>query len=204
MFPEMRVGKLCYLSSLMYNYIRHDGENWDEENLMSIYGNLIACLFYVELEATPRFYTLPVTCYLRVCCRIPPGPAQVDLLIKLRRDRVELLCTAAMEVQYNRVQFGTSEMVARCKRSQPFRERIRMQVQSASTLLDIKRKGAEKTSQSISHCPYMIGDLVRDQGRYACEKRGRQSEIGPEVAAQEHMKLNVALDKLFAALSQTY
>lgn len=79
-----------------------------------------------------------------------------------------------------------------------------MQVESASTLLDIRMKEAGKTSQSISHCPYRLGDLVRDQGRSAGEKRGHPPETGPEVGAQEHRELNVVLDKLFTVLRQIY
>lgn len=183
--------------------IRYDGGNWVEENLRSIYGNLIACLFYVELEAIPRFYTVPEICYLRVCCRIPPSPALVDLLVKLHRDRVELWYRSD-EVQYNTVQLCTPEVVGRCKRSQPFRRRIQMQVRSASALLDIKMKGAWGSSQNISHCPYLLGELVRDQDYYTHTKRGHQTQIRPGEATQEDTDLNVALDRLYAALSQIY
>lgn len=77
-------------------------------------------------------------------------------------------------------------------------------MEPTSTLLGIKMEGTGKTSQSTSHCQYMLSDLVRDQGRSACEKRGHQPETGPEVGAQEHRELSVALDKLFVALRQIY
>lgn len=65
-------------------YMRYDGEDWNEKSVKSAYGKLIAYLFYIELEIITQFYISPEICYLRKCCRIPPSPVLVDLLVRLR------------------------------------------------------------------------------------------------------------------------
>ncbi|KAI0163882.1 hypothetical protein GGR57DRAFT_268721 [Xylariaceae sp. FL1272] len=155
-------------------HVSYTGGDWNEDKLSSIHGRLISSMFYVELEAIPRFYTPSQICDLRICCRISPGPALMDLLVKLRHAQARLEYFG--DDPCRTVPIGDRAVFEKCKAGLPFCLRVKVRVRSVESTIQIKLRSGHNAAHDISRCPYKVGELIRDQGLHSVFGRSDHGE----------------------------
>jgi hypothetical protein len=56
------------------------------------------------------------------------------------------------------------ELIEEVKRGVAFSKHIEITVLSLNDVIDVKIDGITKRGRSISNCPYMVNDIIEDQG----------------------------------------
>jgi hypothetical protein len=138
-------------------------ESCSEDTFDSISGSLQASLFYIELVRLPRFYVLPEYCALYIKCRLPPGHGLLDLLFKLNRSKMYLHYQGD-EATEKTIPLCTEDAIERCRRFEPFVREIQVRLSSPQTRIRIQINDMRGKRHNISRCPYMISELIKDQG----------------------------------------
>ncbi|KAI1181593.1 hypothetical protein F5B17DRAFT_264320 [Nemania serpens] len=158
-------------------------------------GRLISSLFYVELDATPTFYGPVQICYLRICCRVP-GPALLDLLVRLRRSDARLAYRG--DERCMTIPLCDHALLDSCKDAGSFSLQVEVQVSSIHSVIEIKIQGLPGGSQSISHCPYKLEDLIRDQGlssAFGTSDHGKRASRS-DLVVGDNSEIYLAVDTL--------
>lgn len=176
-------------------YARYDGGTYSTALLKSVSDKLITTLFYIELIQAPAFYTSPERCRATVYCRIPPGHALLDLLYRLQHLDTHILYRGD-ELQYTEVPFLEPAILRKCRAGEPFRKTIEVQAYSMRTLLDVRLSARNGLNNSISHCPYELQELVRDQG-LDCVFGFPDHRPYKHVSRPARNKLQKELDRIF-------
>ncbi|KAK1974588.1 hypothetical protein LZ30DRAFT_607654 [Colletotrichum cereale] len=171
--------------------------------LETVSSQLVSKFFYIEATSEVNFYTAPEQYRFLVKCRLPPGPAVLDLFQRLHQSKAYL---SHYESEGNSIKIPliTRRILGRCKALQSFSIEISVSLRSLDSLVDIKIGGMEESPQSISKCPYRLRDLIQDQG-LGCP-------FGTEDHQQESMKqaekrkkqtnIELSLEELYRTLQQ--
>ncbi|KAJ8067019.1 hypothetical protein OCU04_004399 [Sclerotinia nivalis] len=122
--------------------------------------NLLACLFYIELDGVPIFDCNTFVCQARILCRLDPSSNGLQALAaRLRNSR------ARFHLDFHRSVFAMdSDMLTDIEAGKPFSKDIIFRARSLTDPLDIKIDGIVSRPRSISNCPYVIETLIKDQG----------------------------------------
>lgn len=122
--------------------------------------NILASLFYLELDCLPLTSGFNFLCKARILCRLDPGTRGLRALLwqlKESQSRFYVQSTEQVpcvdQVSYTRIQHG-----------EPFCTPVEFCISSMSDLVDVKIDGVTQRARSISNCPYKLLDLVKDQG----------------------------------------
>lgn len=129
----------------------------------SISGKLLSCLFFIELETVPRFYTSPEICAIVVRCRISPGHGLLDLLSKLQQINACFYYKSS-EGKERKALICTKSVLDSCRNYRPFCRQLKLVALSLNTAISVRMSGIDGNKHSISNCPYPLKKLVLDQG----------------------------------------
>ena len=122
----------------------------------------ILSLFYIELGRSLSFYS-PVEIYtVNVRCRVPPGPALMDLMMRLRASNSSLYYGVVGQ-GYSETRLSMVMLMDRCRAGQAFFVILTIEAMSLDSRIDVGVSSAD-SKEPVSNCPYRIGQLVRDQG----------------------------------------
>ncbi|KAH8891478.1 hypothetical protein GQ53DRAFT_648395, partial [Thozetella sp. PMI_491] len=157
---------------------------------------LFASLFYLELTALPDFYAGPERACLRLQCRVPPGPALVDLVTGLQQRQARMYY-GGDNTDYASELLVSPKALARCRRGGVFSRALTIPVRSMSSPLDVRIDGLSGP-QHISNCPYELQKLVRDQGLDCVFGRKDHRDLTQEGAST--FVMFEAIDRLSRAL----
>lgn len=123
---------------------------------------LLALLFYVELIVLPDFYRAAEQARLCLQCRVPPGPALMELVTNLQQRRVRLHYRGS-NLDYVSELLVSPRALARCHAGEGLSRAFTIPVESWSSLVDVRIDGLREI-QCVSNCPYELRKLARDQG----------------------------------------
>lgn len=122
--------------------------------------NMLACLFYLELDGLPVSSRFTFVCKGRILCRLDPESRGMQaLLLRLKESRARFYFHSQEhvpcidQVSYRKIQHGEG-----------FSTPVEFHVPSMNEQVDIKIDGLTHRARSISNCPYKLSDLVFDQG----------------------------------------
>lgn len=160
---------------------------------------LLACLFYIELQSLPMFYSSPELCTFQIHCRVPPGPGLMDLLVKLRRQHASFLYCGS-EMQYKETELCGDDTYNQCKDGNPYSKEIQAEIWSTNSSINIKVKGMSSKAYNISNCPYKIGRLVQDQG-LNCYFGRSDHKTTYSTNFKQNISLKYTLNRLYTTLS---
>jgi hypothetical protein len=152
----------------------------------------------------PNFYTPSQTCHLRICCRVPPGPALFDLLVRLRHSKARL--TYRGDGPRITIPLCDSALLDHCKGGEPFSLQVKIQVCSVYSAIEIKIQGLQGGPQSISHCPYRLEELICDQGlnsAFGTSDHGKRTSRWGVGVGGDGSEVDLVLDKLQRTLRRT-
>jgi len=122
--------------------------------------NLLAALFYLELDTLPQFNRTVFVCKAVIRCRLPPShKALRALVMRLKDTRAQFY----MECEQS-VPCINTEIYQMIEGGAPFAREITFSVLSLDDVIDIKIDGITKRARSISNCPYQMRTLIKDQG----------------------------------------
>ncbi|KAF7910009.1 uncharacterized protein EAF01_003727 [Botrytis porri] len=122
--------------------------------------NLLASLFYIELDVLPVFDRALFVCQGRILCRLSPSSNGLQVLAARLKER-----RARFHLDFHRSVLAIdSDMVIDIDAGKPFSKSIIFRARSLADLLDIKIDGIVSRQRSISNCPYVIETLIKDQG----------------------------------------
>ncbi|KAL7783833.1 hypothetical protein V8C37DRAFT_413608 [Trichoderma ceciliae] len=116
-----------------------------------ISGKLLSCLFFIELESLPYFYTSPEICNIVIRCCVLPSHGLLDLLSKLHRNQVCVYYQAS-EPRARKAILCTESLLESCRNLQPFSRQLKLSALSLDAVV------------SIHNCPYPLSKLISDQG----------------------------------------
>ncbi|UPK92157.1 hypothetical protein LCI18_003092 [Fusarium solani-melongenae] len=143
-------------------HVRYSGGPYSRELLEAASNSLIATLFYIELNTLPSFYRGSETCTITLQCRVPPGPALLDLVYRLYRRKTRLWYgTGALD--QTEIELCTDDVVRRCRNEEPFMRELLIGVSSPGDSVTIQLQ-AGSGRYYVSRCPYKIKNLIKDQG----------------------------------------
>jgi hypothetical protein len=129
----------------------------------SISSKLLSCLFYIELETVPRFYTSPEICAIVVRCRISPGHGLLDLLSRLQQINACFYYKGS-EGEERKALICTQSVLENCRNYRPFCRQLKPATLSLNDAISIRMDGIDGNKHYISNCPYPLKKLVLDQG----------------------------------------
>ncbi|RSL64912.1 hypothetical protein CEP53_003875 [Fusarium sp. AF-6] len=141
-------------------HVRYSGGPYSRELLEITSNSLIATLFYIELNTLPSFYRGSETCMIRLQCRVPPGPALLDLVYRLYRRRTRLWYGAGA-LDQTETELCTDDVVRCCRNEEPFMRELLIGVSSPGDSITIQLQ-AGSGRYYVSRCPYKIKDLIKD------------------------------------------
>ncbi len=121
--------------------------------------NLIASLFYVELDDLPTFDRSFFRCRAHICCRWSSNnPALLRLVSRMAQTDTRFYVNG-------RVYMGVDvAVVDDVNNRRPFRKPVEFDASNLKDLINISIAGITTSPRNISNCPYILADLVRDQG----------------------------------------
>lgn len=122
--------------------------------------NILASFFYLELDTLPIFHRSVFVCKARICCRLTPNNKALRALTRRLKDSKA------------RFYFDSNQHIAcidddsykAIEEGAPYYRHITFNVISLEESIDVKIDGISKRARSISNCPYIIQDLIRDEG----------------------------------------
>lgn len=144
-------------------HTRYDRGDYSAALLKSVSIQLIASLFYMELPRVPRFYRSPERCHIYMHCRIPPGHTLLDLLYRFHHLSTRIIYRGD-EIQYAKMPLPGLATLQRCRAGKPFRKTVVVEVSSVRAKVEVTFSGLDRSHHNISHCPYELRQLIRDQG----------------------------------------
>lgn len=156
-------------------YIQYSGGPYNNQLLSTVSSELRANLFYIELVSMPNFYSTPEICAVRVHCRVPPGPALLDLIFKLHRESTYMYYQGS-ESKVAKTILCTEESMQKCQNNQPFTRELKIEASSNTTRIRALIDGSDGKKYNISKCPYPIRQLIEDQGLYCVFGRRDQKQ----------------------------
>ncbi|KAF0330508.1 hypothetical protein GQ607_002387, partial [Colletotrichum asianum] len=184
-------------------HIEYNGGPSSPRLLQSVSSHLTSKLFYVEAASRILFYNSPTKFRLSVKCRIPFGPALLDLLQKLLSNRAV--------ITYNRSEddtvhapFVTPQALKMCKKTAFFSFEFATALRSPDSLIDIRIGGGNEVPDSISKCPYRLKDLIDDQrleSPFGTEDH-RSVQVAKSKRTDMHTEIDVRLEELRRTLEQ--
>jgi hypothetical protein len=174
--PEPELDDLGAVSSLRQQ-ARYQASSY--KGIRQCADNMIASLFYFELDWLPHNGVSSFICQGRICCRMGPShPAMPTLLSRLTGARFYLdfqqwvPCTDA-------------SVVETIEAGRPFTRKVSFRVASLENSIDIKIDGIVQRARSISNCPYVVRALIQDQGldcpfgSRLLKRKAEDPDIGP-------------------------
>ncbi|TVY92352.1 Calcium-independent phospholipase A2-gamma [Lachnellula willkommii] len=130
------------------------------DHIQKCADNLLASLFYIELNGVPMFDGISFVCNGKIFCRIGSSHQALRVLVGRLREY-----QARFYLGFNQsilcVDEGLYEGIGR---GAPFCRSVVFKVLSLQDAVDIKIDGITKRARSISNCPYRAETLVKDQG----------------------------------------
>jgi hypothetical protein len=121
---------------------------------------MIANLFYLELATDPRL-TQPVM--VRARCRLQSGPGLLSLVMGLHLREAKARIRAAPS-SYQEETFVSASALGRCRDGFDFLRTFQVEIHSLDSEIDVQIEVRQGSMISLSKCPYVVSDLVRDQG----------------------------------------
>jgi len=158
--------------------------------------HLFASLFYIELMDLPKFYAARERARVHLHCRVPPGPALLELVSGLYRSRAQVYYRADDSNHVSDL-LVTSAALARCRTGERFARAFEIQVGSMASSIDVRIDGLGGP-EYISNCPYELQKLVQDQGLDCVF--GRKDHRDLERAEMSSFAMFEAIDWLSRAL----
>jgi hypothetical protein len=114
--------------------------------------NILASLFYLELDCLPLSSRFNFICKSRILCRLDPGTRGLRaLLLQLKESQARFYVQSTEQVpcvdqvSYTKIQHG-----------EPFCTPVEFCISSMSDLVDVKIDGLTQRARSISNCPYKL------------------------------------------------
>ncbi|KAH8807070.1 hypothetical protein F5884DRAFT_675774 [Xylogone sp. PMI_703] len=130
------------------------------DNVKKCANNLIASLFYIELDGLPVFDQTTFLCKGKICCRLGSSHAGLHVLVERLWS-----CKARFYLDFHQsIPCVDQESYNGIKNGLPFARPVVFKVLSLDESIDIKIDGIIKRPRSISNCPYSIRKLIKDQG----------------------------------------
>lgn len=127
-------------------------------------ANKILCsLFYIELESAPLFYSSIERCTVKLHCRLPPGDELQELLHFFWRNKTRMIYKGS-ETEYSTLMLCTENNLKANRENAYFSREFSVEVRSWETKIMVELCDFNGYGCSVSHCPYRLRDLVRDQG----------------------------------------
>lgn len=134
------------------------GEECGQDLVPSIADKLAASSFYLELAKDPQFYTSsPTVVEIMLKCRLPPGPALADFMVKFRSKSSRFHSSDS-----------TSSLICpksvweRIKGGGQFLQRLQAEIVSPELVIDVHIDNLYGTGRmSISNCPCDLRLLER-------------------------------------------
>ncbi|KAI9743716.1 MAG: hypothetical protein M1818_003032 [Claussenomyces sp. TS43310] len=146
------------MPALKEQVLRDSASN--KTDLIRCADNILASLFYLELEDLPVFQQGRFSCKGNILCRLDAGSRALHSLVVRLNDRQarfyldEQSYVASMNPDaFDRIQAGRAYSIP-----------VEFQVFSINEQLDFKVDRLTQRARSISNFPYNITDLVIDQG----------------------------------------
>lgn len=169
----------------------------------SISSKLLSCLFFIELETVPRFYTSPEVCAIVIRCRISPGHGLLDLLSKLQHINACFYYKGS-EGKERKALVCTKSVLDSCRNYRPFCRQLKVAALSLNTAISVRVDGIDGNKHSISNCPYPLKKLVLDQGLEApFGSRQHSSLFSRDVLANgERKQVDLEIDALIKTLNR--
>jgi len=122
--------------------------------------NLLASLFYIELDGVPEFDRTVFVCKGRILCRIGPTHRALRALIIRLKDFV-----ARFHLDFEQsITCVDTSIMRSIEKGRPYSRRFTLKVMSLEDTVDIKVDGLTRRARSISNCPYKLRTLITDQG----------------------------------------
>ncbi|KAJ4248079.1 hypothetical protein NW762_012849 [Fusarium torreyae] len=143
--------------------VRYMGAHHDSPSLKFVASRMLASLFYIELDFAPHFYTSPERVRARLLCRLPPSAALTSIMRDLYLRGAQVIFRGTELVPHVE-SLVTQSSLARCHWGRPFVKHLDMEVWSLDSELHVAIDDGLIGEQSISHCPYALRELIRDQG----------------------------------------
>ena len=130
-----------------------------ENLLISVTDSLLASLFYIELAGLPLLDKVGYTCQVNILCRLLPSEPYLKTLINQLHSR-----GACFHYGFQKsLPCVDQELFKEIKDGLVFSKYIETTVMSLDNVIDIKIDGTIR-GRSISNCPYIINDIITDQG----------------------------------------
>lgn len=169
-----------------------------------ISSKLFSCLFFVELETLPRFYTSPEICAIVIRCRVPPGHGLLDLLSKLQQINACIYYKGS-EGKERKALLCTKSILENCRNYQPFSRQLKLATLSLSTVISIRMDGIDGNKHYISNNPYPLKKLIFDQGlETPFGSRQHNSSFPADMLAKGGRKqVDLEIDTLIKTLNMT-
>ena len=122
--------------------------------------SILASLFYIELAGRPQPDKVGFACRVNIRCRLLPSEPHLKMLVKRLWDRqarfyydFEMSIPCVDQELINAVKCGVA-----------YSRHIEVSVRSLNDVIDFKIDGVTKRGRSISNCPYIVNDIIEDQG----------------------------------------
>lgn len=153
---EPDLDDLQELPGLQY---RTEHESRSDEAVQRCADNLLASLFYVQIDEMPVLDQTLFVCKGKICCRLgPSSKALPELAYRLKDANFYLNF-------HEKIACMDDEMYqAIICDGKPYCRPIVFNVMSMEDSIDIKIEGLTARARSISNCPYKIQTLVEDEG----------------------------------------
>jgi hypothetical protein len=124
-------------------------------------GFLLSSMFFLELIGLPILNNAGLSCRAQIRCRILPSDTSCFVaLLKLLWNNNASFCYDDQTIQCvdkGLYEQGITSMM-------PFSRYIEFSARSLADSIDIKIIGLTEKPRSISNCPYILQDLLEDQG----------------------------------------
>lgn len=133
--------------------VKIQGGEYNRALIPSITGKLVASSFYLELEGdrmSPATKS-PRVLYAAVRCRLPPGPATVDLMVKLCLRKSQFLCSGDNNATVSSYAICPPSVWEEVRGGRQFLQLLRIQMGSLGSTVDVRISGL--CEESISNCP---------------------------------------------------
>ena len=142
---------------------------------------LLASLFYVEAEASPKFYSAsPVVLVLIIKCRLPAGRHLTDLMMKARMKKIKVYYGGDGPVKTSYL--CTAEAWNGVREGKHFVRRVNVRLLSPDSLVHFKLDGITEVGRvDISNSPCQVRKLIKHVSP--------QNDMEPQRPASERIEL---------------
>lgn len=124
--------------------------------------SIMALLFYMELAGLPLPNNIGFAYRVNIQYRLLPLEPHLKTLAKQLQDRqVRFYYNFGMSIPY--IDF---ELLEDIKDGRLYSRPIEINIRSLSNIIDTKVDGITKRAWSISNYPYIVRDIIKDQGLY--------------------------------------